>query len=81
MSAAAKWRAPRRPIYGQGTILLVEDEEGLRMLDARGLTSRGYTVIEAGDGVEALEELEKQGGHVDLVVSDVVMPEMDGRRC
>jgi two-component system cell cycle sensor histidine kinase/response regulator CckA len=35
-------------------------------------------VIEAGNGVEALQELEKQGGEIDLVVSDVVMPEMDG---
>jgi len=41
------------------------------------LTSRGYTVLEASNGVEAIEVLEKQG-HVDLVVSDVVMPEMDG---
>jgi two-component system, cell cycle sensor histidine kinase and response regulator CckA len=65
-------------LTGQGTILLVEDEEGLRVLNARGLTSRGYTVLEAGNGVEAIEMLEKQGGHVDLVVSDVVMPEMDG---
>jgi two-component system cell cycle sensor histidine kinase/response regulator CckA len=65
-------------LTGQGTILLVEDEEGLRALNARGLASRGYTVIQAGNGVEALEELERQGGHVDLVVSDVVMPEMDG---
>ena len=65
-------------LTGQGTILLVEDEEGLRALNARGLQSRGYTVIEAGNGVQALAELEKQGGQVDLVVSDVVMPEMDG---
>ena len=65
-------------LTGHGTILLVEDEEGLRALNARGLASRGYTVIEAGNGVEALEELGKQGGMVDLVVSDVVMPEMDG---
>ena len=65
-------------LTGQGTILLVEDEEGLRALNARGLQSRGYTVIEAGNGVQALAELEKQGGEVDLVVSDVVMPEMDG---
>ena len=63
---------------GQGTILLVEDEEGLRALNARGLKSRGYNVIEAGNGVEAIEALEKNGGQVDLVVSDVVMPEMDG---
>jgi two-component system cell cycle sensor histidine kinase/response regulator CckA len=63
---------------GQGTILLVEDEEGLRSLNARGLVSRGYTVLQASNGVEALEVLEGNGGAVDLVVSDVVMPEMDG---
>ncbi|HVY58874.1 MAG TPA: response regulator [Xanthobacteraceae bacterium] len=63
---------------GHGTILLVEDEEGLRGLNARGLTSRGYTVLEAGNGVEAIEVLEGRDGKIDLVVSDVVMPEMDG---
>ena len=70
-------RAASADLTGHGTILLVEDEEGLRALNARGLTSRGYTVLEAGNGVEAIEVLE-QGGNVDLVVSDVVMPEMDG---
>jgi two-component system cell cycle sensor histidine kinase/response regulator CckA len=65
-------------LTGTGTILLVEDEEGLRGLNARGLASRGYTVLEAGNGVEAIEVIEKRGGDVDLVVSDVVMPEMDG---
>jgi two-component system cell cycle sensor histidine kinase/response regulator CckA len=65
-------------LTGHGTVLLVEDEEGLRALNARGLTSRGYTVLTAGNGVEALEELEKNDGKVDIVVSDVVMPEMDG---
>ncbi|HEY1543237.1 MAG TPA: PAS domain-containing protein [Xanthobacteraceae bacterium] len=63
---------------GQGTILLVEDEKDLRGLNARGLTSRGYTVLQAGNGVEAIEVLEKHDGNIDLVVSDVVMPEMDG---
>ena len=43
-----------------------------------GSTSRGYTVLEAGNGVEAIEVIESRGGEVDLVVSDVVMPEMDG---
>jgi two-component system, cell cycle sensor histidine kinase and response regulator CckA len=71
-------RAASADLTGEGTILLVEDEEGLRQLNARGLTSRGYTVLEAGNGVEAIEVLEKHGGKVDLVVSDVVMPEMDG---
>jgi two-component system, cell cycle sensor histidine kinase and response regulator CckA len=70
-------RAASADLTGQGTILLVEDEEGLRALNARGLTSRGYTVLEAGNGVEAIEAFDKHG-HVDLVVSDVVMPEMDG---
>jgi two-component system, cell cycle sensor histidine kinase and response regulator CckA len=69
---------PRADLTGQGTILLVEDEEGLRSLNARGLRSRGYTVIEASNGVEAMEALEEKNGAVDLVVSDVVMPEMDG---
>jgi two-component system cell cycle sensor histidine kinase/response regulator CckA len=47
-------------------------------LNARGLRSRGYSVIEASNGIEAMEALEQKNGAVDLVVSDVVMPEMDG---
>jgi two-component system cell cycle sensor histidine kinase/response regulator CckA len=62
---------------GHGTVLLVEDEEGLRALNARGLVSRGYTVCEASNGAEAIKEIDK-GRKIDLVVSDVVMPEMDG---
>jgi two-component system cell cycle sensor histidine kinase/response regulator CckA len=69
---------PRGDLTGHGTILLVEDEEGLRSLNARGLRSRGYSVIEASNGIEAMEALEEKDGAVDLVVSDVVMPEMDG---
>jgi two-component system cell cycle sensor histidine kinase/response regulator CckA len=65
-------------LTGHGTILLVEDEDGLRSLNARGLASRGYTVLEAANGVEALAILEERGDEIDLVVSDVVMPEMDG---
>jgi two-component system, cell cycle sensor histidine kinase and response regulator CckA len=71
-------RAASADLTGAGTILLVEDEEGLRALNARGLASRGYTVLEAGNGVEAIDVLEKANGRIDLVVSDVVMPEMDG---
>ena len=77
LAADGMARAAAADLTGQGSILLVEDEEGLRALNARGLASRGYTVHEASNGVEAIEVLEKQG-HVDLVVSDVVMPEMDG---
>ena len=78
MSAADSMaRAAAADLTGQGTILLVEDEDGLRALNARGLSSRGYTVLEASNGVEAIEAFDKHG-RVDLVVSDVVMPEMDG---
>ncbi len=76
--AAGEVRDAPADLTGRGTILLVEDEEGLRALNARGLQSRGYTVIQAGNGIEALHEMEKRGGEVDVVVSDVVMPEMDG---
>ena len=81
VAAAPTVTSEARPVTdltGEGTILLVEDEEGLRALNARGLTSRGYTVLQAGNGVEAIDVLEKTGGKIDLVVSDVVMPEMDG---
>jgi two-component system, cell cycle sensor histidine kinase and response regulator CckA len=69
---------PPADLTGHGTILLVEDEAGLRALNARGLASRGYTVLEAGNGMEAMRVLEDRSGEIDLVVSDVVMPEMDG---
>jgi len=79
VAAAEKVQQAAQPdLTGRGTVLLVEDEEGLRALNARGLSSRGYTVLTASNGVEALEELERSEGKVDLVVSDVVMPEMDG---
>jgi two-component system cell cycle sensor histidine kinase/response regulator CckA len=77
-SAEAGKSPPSADLTGEGTILLVEDEEGLRKLNARGLASRGYTVLEAGNGIEAIDVLEKTESKVDLVVSDVVMPEMDG---
>lgn len=63
---------------GAGVILLVEDEDAVRALNARMLVSRGYTVHEAASGVEALDTFLKHDGKIDLVVSDVVMPEMDG---
>jgi two-component system cell cycle sensor histidine kinase/response regulator CckA len=85
IAAAQPSAAPAKPaaaatadLTGTGTILLVEDEEGLRALNARGLKSRGYTVLEAENGVDAVSVFEQHSGAVDLVVSDVVMPEMDG---
>jgi len=79
--AAPKIDAPvekKKDLSGSATVLLVEDEDAVRMGGVRALTSRGYTVHEAGDGLEALDVLEELEGNVDLVVSDVVMPEMDG---
>ena len=71
-------RKPAADMTGQGTILLVEDEDPVRAVNARALSARGYTVLEAASGVEALEIIQERGAPVDLVVSDVVMPEMDG---
>ncbi|WP_319533483.1 cell cycle histidine kinase CckA [uncultured Cohaesibacter sp.] len=65
-------------LTGSATILLVEDEEAVRAFAARALASRGYTVHEAGSGAEALEVIREIDEPIDLVVSDVVMPEMDG---
>ena len=59
-------------------MLLVEDEDAVRMGGMRALTSRGYTVHEASSGVEALDVYHELDGKIDIVVSDVVMPEMDG---
>ncbi|PIT68510.1 response regulator [Bartonella tribocorum] len=65
-------------LTGSATVLLVEDEDAVRMGGVRALQMRGYTVLEAASGVEALSILEEQKGAVDIIVSDVVMPEMDG---
>jgi two-component system cell cycle sensor histidine kinase/response regulator CckA len=72
--------SPQQPedLTGSAVILLVEDEEAVRRGGKRMLETRGYTVHEAGSGVEALSILEELDGKVDIVVSDVVMPEMDG---
>jgi two-component system cell cycle sensor histidine kinase/response regulator CckA len=67
-----------RDLSGSATVLLVEDEDAVRMGGVRALTSRGYTVHEASSGVEALEIYHELEGRIDIVVSDVVMPEMDG---
>ena len=62
---------------GGGRILLVEDEDMVRAVAERALTRQGYTVTTASDGDEGLEKV-KAGEQFDLVVSDVVMPAMDG---
>jgi CheY-like chemotaxis protein len=64
---------------GNETILVVEDEEVVRALACRGLREQGYTVLEARHGREALDRLAERRHPVDLVISDVVMPELGGR--
>jgi PAS domain S-box-containing protein len=60
------------------TILVVEDEDGLRLLTERILTRRGYTVIAASNGPEAIELADQHPGRIDLLLTDVIMPHMNG---
>lgn len=69
---------PPRDLTGEETVLLVEDEDQLRELAKRGLMMRGYKVVEACCGEEALEIFAANDGKFDIVVSDVVMNPMDG---
>jgi two-component system, cell cycle sensor histidine kinase and response regulator CckA len=65
-------------LAGSGRILLVEDNDGVRQGAAMALQRAGYEVIQAADGEEALEWLEENPQSIDLMVSDVMMPGMDG---
>ena len=59
-------------------MLLVEDEDAVRLFGARALRNKGYKVLEAKNGKTALEVLGDADDPIDLVISDVVMPELDG---
>ncbi len=65
-------------LAGTGNILFVEDEVAVRTIAAKTLRKRGYSVMEAGDGEEAYDILKQADGPFDLMISDVVMPGMDG---
>jgi two-component system cell cycle sensor histidine kinase/response regulator CckA len=65
-------------LTGKGTILLVEDEEVVRAFAARALRGKGYVVVEADGAQAALEAVRAPGAAIDLVISDVVMPQMNG---
>ncbi|WP_371395528.1 ATP-binding protein [Fretibacter rubidus] len=80
VAKASTKRAPKPPsdLAGQGTILFVEDEDSVRIMAAKTLRQRGYNVIEACDGEEAYELLQEGTETIDLMISDVVMPGMDG---
>ena len=71
-------RAMARDLSGAGRILFVEDEDAVRGVAAKLLRARGYEVIEAASGEEALELAEVHAGEIDLMISDVVMPGMQG---
>jgi two-component system cell cycle sensor histidine kinase/response regulator CckA len=77
--------APEKPakpvpkdLSGVGRILFVEDEQIVRGIAAQLLRQRGYEVLEAADGEEALDIIEAEGGKFDLLISDVIMPGLDG---
>ncbi len=82
VAAAPVAPAPKRPVArdlsGAGRILFVEDEDAVRGVAAKLLRARGYEVIEAASGEEALELAEIHAGEIDLMISDVVMPGMQG---
>ena len=77
-AAAAAAPAETADLTGKGTILLVEDEDAVRTFAARALATRGYEVLQAESGEVALEVVKEHDGRIDLIVSDVVMPNMDG---
>jgi signal transduction histidine kinase/CheY-like chemotaxis protein len=70
---------PKPSSSGTETILLVEDEEGVRKLLTHVLHKRGYKVIEACNGVDALRIFEERSNDIQLVLTDMVMPHMGGR--
>jgi two-component system cell cycle sensor histidine kinase/response regulator CckA len=67
-----------RDLTGAGTILLVEDEDAVRLFSARALRNKGYKVIEARSGQAALDIMGQSAEPIDLMITDVVMPEIDG---
>ncbi len=67
-----------RDLTGRGTVLLVEDEDAVRAFGVRALKNKGYNVLEANSGEAALEVLNNDGQAVDLLITDVVMPRLDG---
>lgn len=75
---APKVEAPARDLTGKGTILIVEDEDPVRMFASRALSNKGYKVLEAASGEAGLEILETYEDTIDLLISDVIMPSMDG---
>jgi len=71
--------SPPTPVGGSETVLVVEDQEEVRKLTKRVLEARGYTVLAARNGAEALEIVAQHVNQIHLMITDVVMPGMNGR--
>ena len=67
-----------KDLTGTGTVMLVEDDDAVRMFGARALRNKGYRVIEAKSGETALELIDETAEKINLLITDVVMPQMDG---
>lgn len=76
--AAPTAPAQEGDLTGQGLVLLVEDEDAVRLFGSRALRNKGYEVLEATDGETALDIIAATDQHIDIIISDVVMPGMDG---
>jgi signal transduction histidine kinase/ActR/RegA family two-component response regulator len=76
--AAGRLESHPELVGGSGTVLLVEDDEDLRRLTSEILHESGYTVVEAGDPLEALTVSDRPGLVIDLLLTDMVMPAMRG---
>jgi two-component system cell cycle sensor histidine kinase/response regulator CckA len=80
VAATASAKAPAQLSRGAETVLLVEDEDQLRRVTVSLLTRSGYRVLEGRDGHEALRICEQHVGPIELLLTDVVMPQMNGRQ-
>jgi two-component system, cell cycle sensor histidine kinase and response regulator CckA len=78
-ATAVKAPAVLMPATGTETVLVVEDEQALRKVASRSLAAAGYTVLAAADGDEALRTAAQHAGDIHLLLTDVVMPRMNGR--
>ena len=78
VSSPDRSRTAAPPLNGSETILLVEDQDAIRNVASEFLKGSGYIVLEARDGIEALQVAERHHGEIDLLLTDVVMPRMGG---
>ncbi len=74
-------KTPVAPKSGMETILIVDDEESVRIISSRMLKSAGYGVLTACNGKQAVDLFKREGWNVSLVILDLLMPVMDGQEC